>query len=240
MASPPRSAEREEERRLNLRTLVIASAASASAAAVTSQLWIAGTWIAAAVTPVMVALVSEILNRPTEKIARAWTSERGPAGVQEPLRAGREPRPPPPVEPRPLPPVRPSNGSDPPVRIYRQPASHTTRRRGRIAIGVVAATAAIAFGVAVFTITAGELIAGGSIGKSSGRTTLGVGNKKKDKDEPTSTDGREQTTTEQTETSTTPPRDETTQEQTTEPTTPETTTTPAPSTQTPTETAPAP
>jgi hypothetical protein len=49
---PPatRSAEREEERRLNTRTLTIASVASASAAAVTSQLWIAGTWLAAAVT----------------------------------------------------------------------------------------------------------------------------------------------------------------------------------------------
>ena len=47
---PASSAEREEERRLNTRTLTIASVASASAAAVTSQLWIAGTWIAAALT----------------------------------------------------------------------------------------------------------------------------------------------------------------------------------------------
>ena len=74
MASPPRT--REEERRLNARTLAIASAASASAAAVTSQLWIAGTWIAAAVTPLIVALVSELLHRPTERIARAITSDR--------------------------------------------------------------------------------------------------------------------------------------------------------------------
>ena len=42
MASSTRS-EREEERRLNMRTLVIASGASALAAAVTSQLWIHGT-----------------------------------------------------------------------------------------------------------------------------------------------------------------------------------------------------
>ena len=74
MASPPRT--REEERRLNARTLAIASAASASAAAVTSQLWIAGTWIAAAVTPLIVALVSELLHRPTERLARAVTSDR--------------------------------------------------------------------------------------------------------------------------------------------------------------------
>ena len=75
MASSPRS-EREEERRHNIRTLLIASAASATAAAVTSQLWIRGTWIAAALTPVMVALVSELLNRPAERIARVWTAER--------------------------------------------------------------------------------------------------------------------------------------------------------------------
>ena len=75
---PPatRSAEREEERRLNTRTLTIASVASASAAAVTSQLWIAGTWIAAAMTPVLVTLLSEALHRPTERIARAWTSDQ--------------------------------------------------------------------------------------------------------------------------------------------------------------------
>src|SRR5688572_23887527 len=82
MASPSRS-EREEQRRLNMRTVVIASAASATAAAVTSQLWIAGTWIAAAATPVIVTLVSEALHRPTEKIARAWTSERPGLGIGE-------------------------------------------------------------------------------------------------------------------------------------------------------------
>ena len=59
---PSSSDEREEERRLNTRTLTIASVASAAAAAVTSQLWIAGTWIAAAVTPLIVAVVSELLG----------------------------------------------------------------------------------------------------------------------------------------------------------------------------------
>ena len=79
---PPatRSAEREEERRLNTRTLTIASVASASAAAVTSQLWIAGTWAAAAITPVLVALLSEALHRPTERIARRMTSDQPALG----------------------------------------------------------------------------------------------------------------------------------------------------------------
>jgi len=63
MGSPPRT-KREEEQRLNLRTLVIASAASATAALVTSRLWIAGTWIAAAMTPVIVTLVSNLRTCP--------------------------------------------------------------------------------------------------------------------------------------------------------------------------------
>ena len=75
MGSPPRTS-REEEQRLNMRTLVIASAASATAALVTSRLWIAGTWIAAALTPVLVTLVSEMLRRPTERIARGITVDR--------------------------------------------------------------------------------------------------------------------------------------------------------------------
>jgi hypothetical protein len=156
---PATRSEREEERRLNTRTLVIASVASASAAAVTSQLWIAGTWIAAALTPVLVTLISEALNRPTERVARAWTSERSahaPAAVS-----------PTSEEPAAV------TGTPGPVRVYRQSGARTalTRRR-KIALGTVAATAAIAFAIAVVALTTVDLVSGGSIGKGSGRTTL--------------------------------------------------------------------
>ena len=180
MASSTRSEmlrEREEERRLNMRTLAIASVASATAAAVTSQLWIRGTWIAAALTPALVALISEAMHRPTERLARAWTSDRPalgagasrhadqPAAADEPLQARAEPEPPP---------RRGAAGDAPgaagPVRVYRQPPPRAPRRR--LALGVVAATAAIAFLIAVAALTAGDLISGGSIGKGSGRTTF--------------------------------------------------------------------
>ena len=204
MPPAPRTAEREEERRLNTRTLTIASVASASAAAVTSQLWIAGTWIAAALTPVLVALISEAMHRPTERIARAWTSERDvrPARAQT---ATRE-------EPAAV------SGTAGPVRVYRQTsrgaqatgrgalatgrgaAGQTSASRGaepvnggaartslsrpsalsrrRIAIGTVAATAAIAFVVGIVALTTADLVSGGSVGKGSGRSTLfsGSGN----------------------------------------------------------------
>jgi hypothetical protein len=157
MTSPTLSPERGEERRLNLRTLAIASAASAAAALATSQLWIRGTWIAAALTPVLVTLVSEMLHRPTEKIARSWTTGRTPA----PRRAPSQP-------------LSPGEG-EPPVRVYRQPSRPAPTRR--LAMGVVAATAGLALAITVVTITAGELLAGESIGSSDSATTfVGGGN----------------------------------------------------------------
>jgi hypothetical protein len=145
MSSHSRTAEREEERRLNLRTLVIASAASAAAALLTSQLWIAGTWIAAAMTPVIVSLVSEILNRPTERIARSITSDRRPlaaaSGAGRPAAPGADPRPERAFRdpgsgagearpPREL-------GSEAPIRVYRagEASSRSSRRAARAAAG---------------------------------------------------------------------------------------------------------
>jgi hypothetical protein len=156
---PATRSEREEERRLNTRTLVIASVASASAAAVTSQLWIAGTWIAAALTPVLVALISEALHRPTERVARAWTSERT-AHASEAVSATSS-------EPAAV------TGAPGPMRVYRQSGSRTVlSRRRKIALGTVAATAALAFVIGIVALTTVDLLSGGSVGKGTERTTL--------------------------------------------------------------------
>jgi hypothetical protein len=275
MSSHSRTAEREEERRLNLRTLVIASAASAAAALLTSQLWIAGTWIAAAMTPVIVSLVSEMLNRPTERIARSFTGDRGSlaaaAGAGRPAGAGADPLP----DRAPMEPsagagqARPPRdlGSEAPIRVYRAgeatprksrraarvaagggrsggtpgigagaadrgpgarepvlgapgmpPAGRgTATRRRQIAFGAVFGTAAIAFVIAVAALTLPELVAGGSVGKNDGRTTL-FGGKKSDngnkEQAPQNTTEEEQTAPEE--------------QQQRQPTTPEEETTPAP------------
>jgi hypothetical protein len=229
MASDSRTAEREEERRHNLRTLAIASAASAAAALLMSQLWIAGTWIAAAMTPVIVTLISELLNRPADRIARSLTSDRAalPAagGAAPPARPGADALPTQaPEEPGAgaglaQPPV-PGRGSEAPVRVYRSggAGSHGTlpgeggpreaagagrrageagarpgdrgprpggpaargpaTRRRKIAYGAVFGTAALAFVIAVAVLTLPELVAGGSVGKNDGRTTLFGGAKK--------------------------------------------------------------
>lgn len=75
---------RAEERRLSIRTLLVASVSSAIAAIVTSRLWAAGTPIAAAMTPVLVTLVSELLHRPTTRIAGRFTVETNALPPGEP------------------------------------------------------------------------------------------------------------------------------------------------------------
>jgi hypothetical protein len=171
-----RTTEREEERRFNIRTLAIASVAAATAAVVTSQLWIAGTWIAAATTPVLVALISELLNRPTERIADRFTSDRPALLGGERDERAREAEPaatqPPPTPPaREPPPARtPAEPGPGPIRVYRSTAPPPRRRR--IAVGAVLATGALALVIAVFALTVPELIAGGAIGKGNGGTTF--------------------------------------------------------------------
>jgi hypothetical protein len=210
-------AEREEERRLNTRTLTIASIASASAATVTSQLWIAGTWIAAALTPVLVALISEAMHRPTDRIARAWTSDREARSSRaiSPTRS----------EPRAV------TGTPGPVRVYRAGDSGrgapTLLTKRRIAIGTVAATGAIACVIGLLALTTVDLVSGGSVGKGSGRLTLvgGGGKAKNEQDDATRQQQQEQSPRQQEST----PREQA----------PETTE-PAPEEQPPSDTAPVP
>jgi hypothetical protein len=217
MGSTPRT-PREEEQRVQLRTLLIASAASATAALVTSRLWIAGTWIAAAMTPVIVTLVSEILRRPTERIARGITVDRPalpdpdapPAAaaqrVAERLRAEDPAR------------ALPDPEASRPVRVYRSGPPPRPERR-RIAYRVVFGTAAIAFVIGVLALTVPELIAGSSFGKNDARTTLFRGSKNK-----TGSEDKAKTTTEPTETERTETQPETDTETT--PTETQTETTP--------------
>ena len=175
MSSQP---TREEERRVNIRTLAIASIASAAAAVITSQFWIQGTWMAAAVTPVIVALVSEMLHKPTAAIAERVTS--GEASVL-PATGG----PPSSQHEDDTAPAEPGSRGEPaapPMRVYRSGAGKPVRPRAtrrRIAIGVVAATAVLAFAITAVAMTGTELLTGGSIGKGGGDTTLFSGDSKK-------------------------------------------------------------
>jgi hypothetical protein len=54
---------------LSVKTLLIAGASSAAATVIVPLLWRPGTLFAAAMTPIIVALVSEAINRPVEKVS---------------------------------------------------------------------------------------------------------------------------------------------------------------------------
>jgi hypothetical protein len=197
---PPRIPTREEQRRLSIRTLVIASVASAAAAVVTSQFWVHGTWIAAAMTPVIVTVVSELLHRPTEAVARRITTDRTV------VLPGDE---------------RPGPGPIPDqVKVY---GGGGRSRRKKFAVGLVAGTAALAFAIGAVALTVPELITGQSIG-NGGRGTTIFGGKKKDQN----SQGQQTTPTvteTQTQTVPTPTQTETQPKQQTQPqpTTPQTT-----------------
>jgi hypothetical protein len=225
MSSQTRQREREESRRLSMRTLVIAFIAASVAGVVTSQFWLAGTWVATGLTPVLVALVTELLHRPTEVVTRRITRER-----TAPLPAAGGPAPPPPARADPLPERAPSEpGSrqrvppEPPVQVYGQRRRMPVRRR--VAIGAVAVTAMLAFAAAALAITGVDLISGGSIGKGSHKTTLFGGHKGG------GTSGQQPTTTTPTQTQQAP-------QGTTTSTTPKTTTQKKPQQTTPSQTTP--
>jgi hypothetical protein len=175
MSSPTRMREREEERRLSIRTLAIASFASAAAAIITSRVWTAGTPIAAAVTPVIVALVSELLHRPSQVIAQRLTTERT---AILPEAAGAGPPPPPDADRlSPRAPAEPGTQPASPVTVYRREPRRGRSRR-RIALGVVVTTAVLAFAIGAAALTIPELIGGGSLTKGNRDTTLFGGHKK--------------------------------------------------------------
>ena len=145
--------------RLSPQTLIVASLASLTAAIVTSHFWRGGTPITAALTPVIVALASELYRRPAERItqlgsraAAVRTRER------ERVTSG---APPEPSMPRTEVPDGPG-----PIRVYR-----TGGKRRRFHLKVVLLTAAAAFAIAVGVLTLPELVFGGSLA-SHGRTTF--------------------------------------------------------------------
>ena len=179
---------REEERRLSIRTLAVASVASALAAVVVSRFWTSGTPIAAAVTPVIVTIVSELLNRPAERIAERFTTQTyalpqdSAPGLRPPGKGapqGREGPPPGSELPRPRDLGQPQSqrGAPPPVTPARAPGAPASdvrvyRSKRALPWKAIAVTAALAFAIAATVLTVSELIAGQSAGRAGRSTTL--------------------------------------------------------------------
>jgi hypothetical protein len=177
-AAPPEPAPRRGG--LSPTTLAIASAASVAAAFVVSRVWGAGTVYGAAATPVIVALVSELLHRPAQAIETVRKTRdtiafdpvaEGRAGMREGA----------------LEAIADGSGDR---RVHQVPAARRPRPRTVVAALL---TGVLAFGVAALVLTGGELALGGSsVGGGHARTTLFGG---KAHSSSSSTEQRDTTTT---------------------------------------------
>jgi hypothetical protein len=194
---------------------------------VTSYFWDKGTLISAAMTPVIVTVVSEMLKRPAQTVRRAARTTRSTPSARETLPlphgvgAGSPAEGPGPTHELPAAPEPSPGMSD--IRVYR---SETRRPRfGRIHWKIALATAGVAFVIAVAALTLPELLFGSSVGGSGNTTFFGGSSQTHKSDNQKTTTGEQKTTTEP---------DKTVTEQKT--TTVETQT--APTQTTPTQTAP--
>jgi hypothetical protein len=164
---------------LSLRTLAIASAASLTAALATSQLFPPGTIYASALTPVIVAAVSELLNRPADRVSELRRQKRTLAQDARRLQTARIMG----DEPSPLRGAPEfalgedadrefatnGGGEQPPIRIYEPPLRRILHPKVWIATGLAA------FAIAAAVLTLPELIFGGSVASSHRTTFFGGG-----------------------------------------------------------------
>jgi hypothetical protein len=166
---------RKQESGLSIKTLLIAGAASATAAYVVPMVWEPGTVYAAAMTPMIVTIVSELLKRPADTVGKVASrrTARGAVGFD----------PPPPRADEPFDPLAqaPTEELEALPQTTTQRAVHRrglTGRQWRIAL----LTAALAFAGAVCFVTASELLAGESPRSTSNPTTFFSGSRKRDKE----------------------------------------------------------
>jgi hypothetical protein len=135
--------------------------------------------VAAAITPVVVTLVSESLKHPVTRVQQAGVWRRTPQGTMVRQPAGRDFQPVDPEEER----VEVGPGErDDPFGLY-EDKGHGFFTRRKVIIALV--TGVLAFAIAAVVVTAGELTFGGSA--SSGGETTFFGGRQGSKATPTPT-----------------------------------------------------
>ena len=200
-AEPPTQSAGKSEG-LSAQTLLIAAAASAIAAIVVSRLWGQGTIIASAITPVLVALVSEGIRKPiqSERVRRPVRAVGSTASARVPRVTTREEaRPPSGRTPTVMAPPpagvddglrQREEGVEPgPVKVYSSGSHRRPREPGgaggpgnrRLKVAIV--TGLIAFLIAAAALTLPELIFGGSVTGGKRDTTYFGGKSSSDKGE---------------------------------------------------------
>ena len=149
---------------LSLQTLLISSLAAVAAAIVVPMFWVKGSIIATAVTPVIVAIVSEMLNRPATaiKTAAPRVARRTATGAavrsRTPTGVGARGE-----GPEQLPPRRPD-----PFGLYEE-----ARPKNRRPLKIALLTGLLAFVIGAGVVTASELaVFGHSVGQPKRSTGL--------------------------------------------------------------------
>jgi hypothetical protein len=172
------SNEQRTQGGLSPKTLLIAAVASAVAALVIPLVWRPGTVFAAAMTPIVVAIVSELLRRPVETVSSvtARRPARGAEVLDEPFDEPFDPLAPPSAEELD---TLPQASSGRRAVHRRRPL---TGRQWKLAL----ATGLVAFAAVAALFTASELLAGDSV-SGDGRTTFFSGSGR-DRDEPAQQD----------------------------------------------------
>jgi hypothetical protein len=180
----------EKKSGISIQTLAISAAAAVAAAIVVPMIWERGTLIATAMTPVIVALVSEALSKPADRLTAATKTVRRSA-------TGASVRSP---EFDPLPPGERAEAvrEDDPYGLRGKPPA---RHHWKLAL----ATGAVAFVIAAVFLTTSELVLGGPATRDSGRTTLiGGGSDREEETTPAATPDATQAPDETTEATPTP------------------------------------
>ena len=176
---------------ISIQTLAISAAAAVAAAVVVPMIWDRGTLVATAMTPVIVALVSEGLRHPAEKITTATSRVARRPGARPDSD---------PFDPRaldepfdPLPPterVETERGDD----LFGLRERPPIRRHWRLAV----ITGLVAFVLAVTALTMSELVFGGAATRDSGRTTFFGGDRQKQEEATPTPDATPESTEEAT------------------------------------------
>src|SRR3954467_14207304 len=156
----------EKKTGISVQTLLISALASVAAAVIVPLIWERGTLFATAMTPVIVALVSEALRKPAQAIStvapRVTRRSATGAAVRSPdAYEARTER----FDPLPASEREPETRPDDP---YGLRASSRATRHWKIAL----ASGAVAFAIAVVFLPGSELVFGGPATKDSGRTTF--------------------------------------------------------------------
>ena len=164
-------AHRKQSSGLSLTTLLIAGAASATAAFVVPMFWQTGTVFAAAMSPIIVAVVTELLKKPVDTVSAVTARTKSGARFTTTRSAVRVPD----REDAPFDPLAPAPTEELqalPPRTTTQRAVHRRRRlTGRQwKLALLTGLAAFACVAVLFTVT--ELVAGDPVTRDTGRTTF--------------------------------------------------------------------